>query len=179
MQFNIVFPLLIFCFFYLIVPTVVILFVRHERLIKKISTSMFIVFLAVLVICVLANIKITGNLVTVDFHDSGKWFNGDISFSFSGLHYTDIFINLTMLLPLGAVVAVSIDESGIKGFVKTIKACLITGFAFGFFIEVLQFCMPVDRNIQLSDVVFNTISVVLSGMFFYYIKFLRQKNFKI
>jgi len=169
MKLNTIFVLVVLSIFYFLVPLLVMFFVGNNKKLKIILSVLLSLFLVVLFIGVFGEIDITKEFVYIDFDFSAGFFNKDIITNFS-TYKVDRVINLIMLIPIGEVVCISAKQKNSK---FGILFAVIIGLLTGLFIETFQFILPVPRSVQLSDVVYNTISCVIGYLYislFFYLK---------
>ncbi|MBQ7466765.1 MAG: VanZ family protein [Clostridia bacterium] len=120
------------------------------------------VYVLVLLIGVLGRIDIAKQNVKIDLDFSGEFASKPINFGFSHLATFDIVINLLMLIPIGTYFV--FFNQNIKIW-KVVLFSLLIGLGVGLCIETLQFILPVKRSVQLSDALFNSVSVLLGAMY--------------
>ena len=159
--------------FYLVVPLLILFFVRNEKKLKTVLLILVGIFCFVLFVGVFGKVDITAERVYIGFDFSGKWCSKTINFQFNTTKL-DRLINLVMLMPLGEAVCIFSKRKNIKiGFL----IALIVGLGTGLLIETLQYVLPVSRSVQLSDVVYNMISAAIGYLFvsvvFYLVKLVR------
>ena len=154
----IVFILALVCYF--IIPLCVLIFVKNERCVKIITWTLLGVYLVILIIGVWARVVITPKSVKITFDYSYGFFNKPINLTFSNLRLFDIMVNLVLLMPIGMSYAILKKEKVINLLIKS----LVIGLVLGIVIEAGQFLLPVRRSIQLSDVLFNMVSMILGAL---------------
>lgn len=164
--------LTVFCF--IVLPVVLMLCIKNVKVLTIITCVMTIIFVGGLCVCVFATVSIGKDVVTIQFVNNGRWCAKTINF-FSILQKNDILINLCMLFPLGAFFVVLAQQSNLK---FQLLWSLLAGLAVGLFIETWQFILPVNRSVQLSDAVFNAISVFIGATWYWLIWQIRKKIFK-
>jgi hypothetical protein len=140
--------------------------------VTKILAVVFLcVFVGILCVGTLGQVQISRETIKISFDFGQNFCDKKISLSFSHLSTFDIVSNLVMLIPIGMFVVFFYH----KGIVKTSILLLCVGILSGFLIELCQFIFPVPRSVQLSDVVFNTISVIVGGIIGWLYLFLGTK----
>ena len=155
--------------FYLILPFVVWKFVKNRSVRNCLATIYFIGFLAVLVGGVFSKPIITRESVTIRFQYNDSWFSS--KFSLKPSTQQDTILNLLILIPIGVMVCYFNCK---KSFWKQLKLLFVVGLMFGLGIEGLQFILPINRYVQLFDVICNCLSVVIGGlMTMFWVKVLR------
>ena len=154
----------------LICATAGIVFISNKKVKLIIGTLVLSVYFAMLTLGVFAS---GTNFSNMKIHYTGQWFAKDILWSPLPANGWDLFINIIMLIPMGLYIGAFAEKPLLKS--------LLIGFGTSFFIELMQFILPVDRLPQLSDVLINTLSSVfgcLYAMCFVWIKnrFLTKKK---
>lgn len=147
------------CFF--VLPVLLVCLIKNKKVLNTIIWSVFGFYLLCLILGVWAKVGITRTKITISLDYSYGFCSESIRWGFNRLGFFDVWINLVMLIPVGVMLAFYSK----KNFVKTLCWSLVIGLLLGFVIEAVQFILPVKRYIQLSDVVFNSISVVLGVLF--------------
>lgn len=145
---------------YFVVPIFVLL-IKNKKAQNIVLWALFGIYVCILLVGVWGKIDVGKDFVFVDFDFSKGWANKNVSFSFKNLTTFDIAVNLIMFIPVGFVV----------WFKTTNRKCWCrilllvgVGLCCGLFVEIAQYILPVPRSVQLSDVVFNTISVMIGGL---------------
>lgn len=160
MKINLIAGLVITILCYLVLPFV-LLCIKNKKAKNIALISAFSCFLVILFVGVFGKIDITPSYVEISFVSTGEWCAKAFSFSFSNFTTFDIVTNLLMLIPIGFFVYYFVQSK--KWWQKTLLLLLI-GLCCGIIIEVCQFIFPIQRSAQLSDIIFNTISVLLGGL---------------
>lgn len=142
---------------YFVLPFLLILTVRNERILRIITWIIFVVYLGILILGVWTRVAIKNGVVNISLDFDYGFFNKSISWGFAGLKLFDIAVNLFMLIPIGLSYCILAP----KPFLKQLWTGVLIGLIVGFVIEIGQFLLPVKRSVQLSDVIFNTISVTI------------------
>lgn len=151
---------------YIICPILLSIFFDNKKINKIIMWTLFSLFLVCLVLGVFTNLTIVDNYVLIKIYSTGSWANKSIGFRFDNLTLFDILINLIMLVPVGVVFELLyVYKNKNTNFWKEVLWFILIGFFCGFCIEFLQFVLPINREVQLSDVVFNALSCVLGGLY--------------
>lgn len=117
----------------------------------------FLVFIPMLVCGVFSKIDI-GKTVTLTFEKSGTFFDKTFNFNPITKDVKDIIINVFMLIPVGvAFYNFASKHKLLHSFLSAlIISCLI---------EILQLILPIARTPQLTDIILNSISGLLGGVF--------------
>lgn len=156
---------------YVVVPFL-ILIIKNKKIKNALSITALIFFVAILLVGVWSKIDITKSYTQITFDFSGQWCDKTIKWNFSNISTFDLVINLVMLIPIGIFAFHFIQK--LKPWQKLI--CLVPiGILCGTAIELSQFILPVPRSVQLSDVIFNTISVFAGGLICWLYEFLVSK----
>ena len=159
MKIPIVFVVISFILFYMVLPCIVWLCARKTKLGKAIVVVCSILFGIVLFFGITSKVSITENCVIVNFDYTNKWFGKPINLNVFDIDKIDFIINISMLVPIGLVV-IYFNKRKLPN--KLLMLTLI-GLMIGLALETLQYILPVYRTVQLSDVVLNTVSVVIGG----------------
>ena len=145
----------IFCM--LIIPTALFVLLKNKPRALKICASVLLaVYLVFLFIGTTASISLKNNNIIINFYFDKPWLSLD--FSWFGLSKINTLINLFLLFPVGFVVYAFSNK---HPFLKTILISL----AISVLIELYQFVLPIHRNTELSDVIFNTLSGLISATY--------------
>ena len=139
-----------------------ILFVNNRKVKLIIATLILSAYLAMLTLGVFTSGTHFSNL-RIDF--TGKWAAKDIIWSPIPESNWGFFTNIIMLIPVGIYMGAFVE--------KPLWKSALVGLGTGFFIELMQFILPIERYPQVSDVWLNTVSVVIGclyAMFFVWIK---------
>ena len=139
-----------------------LLFIRKRKTQKIFCLVILVSFIFVLLIGVLGKIDITKQYVKIYLDFSGDFASKPINLSFAHLTTLDMFINIVMLIPIGTYF-VFFNQN--MRFWKMIVFSLLIGLGVGLCIETLQFILPVQRSVQLSDIVFNSLSVMIGALY--------------
>lgn len=154
---------------YVIVPIVLVVFLSKNKKYNAALWVVYSVFIIVLLVGVLGKIDIGEQYTRVYLDFSAMWADKPINISMQTTKM-DFLINISMLIPIGECVCLLAKNKKSKwGIVIALCFGLICGFG----IETMQFILPVHRSVQLSDFVYNTISVVIGYLYvsaIYYIK---------
>ena len=173
MTLNIPLILIVGIISYFVVPFVLLVCKRNK------STSiliwiLFAIFIAILLCGVLSKYKISGENYILYF-DFQYYTEKAINWRFWNVGVVDLIINIVMLIPIGQVVAYFAKT---ESRFKVLGALALVGLGVGLTIETLQYVLPINRSVQVSDVIFNTISVVLGGLNVWLYECIIKKLFK-
>lgn len=158
--------LFIIAFLLLFVAPIVLSFkLKNNQKALKITAIIFACFYFIaLFIGTTCEIDIDIYKTTISFDYTKNWF--DINFLIYDFDFDNILINLSMFFPLGFIVYVFFEKNP---FFKT----LIFSICLSLFIELYQFILPISRFTELTDLVFNFLSGLISA---YVCKFLIKKG---
>lgn len=147
---------------FILLPLVLLNVIKDRKKMNIAATVIFCCYLLVLFVGVFGKVEVGSSTTKISLDFSGQWCTKSIKWNFSHLSTFDIVVNLVMLIPVGIFVAYFAHRKwkiwGLLIFLVFI------GIASGCFIEIFQFILPVPRSVQLSDIVFNTISVFVGGL---------------
>ena len=162
MSFNLIFVLVMGGVCYFVLPFLLWL-IKNEKARTVLTIIFFSLFILVLFAGVFGQISIDKKTVSVSFNFDGEWFSKSINTNVDLKNITkfDLIINLVMLLPVGMFVVFMYRKARWWG-----RAILLVlfGVMSGIFIEIMQYSLPIDRYVQLTDVILNAISVVAGGV---------------
>lgn len=140
-----------------IVPTVLVFTLKTHPKALRVAT---IVFACVYFICLFIGTTCTLDIdlktVNIGFNFTEKWCS--IDFLLMDFRLGNMFVNLFMFFPLGFIVYVFAKNQPFK---KTV----IFALCLSLFIELYQFILPIYRNTELTDILFNVISGLISAGF--------------
>jgi len=159
---------------FLAIPTILMLCIKNKRALLVATCVLTAIFFVGLCICVFSQVTITPDNVTIEIISNGKWCAKSIDYSFK-VNKQDLLINLFMLFPMGAFCIVFTQHRNLK---FPILWGLMIGLIIGFLIETFQFILPVNRSVQLSDMVLNAASVVIGTIYYWVIGALRKRIYK-
>ncbi len=152
---------------YILCPIVLRLLIDKKKTNLILSLVLLFLFLIVLTLGVFTNCSVTYPSIKISFETSGVWASEHIRFNIFNLSIFDLCVNAIMLLPVGVIFTLFYYYKKPNFAVKKLFLWLfLIGFSCGLFIETMQFILPIERAIQLSDVLLNTISCVLGGVYF-------------
>jgi len=144
---------------YFILPFLILVFVRKQNLRKVLIIIMLILFSLILFVGVTSVFVIKGNMVYISFDFTYSGLNKNINWKFE-MNIIDYVINTIMLIPVG----ISIVYFNHKNISKAYVLLALVGFLVGISIESLQYFLPILREVQLSDVLLNTLSTIIGGL---------------
>lgn len=170
MTINIIF-LSIVSFLLVIVfpPIFLLIFKKHPKLIRISAIIFFVIYIALLVFCTTARFSFDGLNISLTYPNKGEWFS--LNFILCDTGVLNILVNIFLLFPIGYMVYIFSDKNN---FVK----CILISFLVSLTIETYQFVLPITRLTELTDLVFNTFSGVISGTYCALLKKLSVFDFK-
>ncbi len=145
---------------FVVLPLLLLAFMKNGKAKSAIFSVLTVLYVGVIVVGIISNLEITKTAVTINFDFSGTVGGKTINWAFENLSSYDIIINLVMLFPLGMYIAYFIRH--IRPM-NSLLICWYIGFMVGFVLELLQFVLPISRSVQLSDAIFNMISLFMGG----------------
>lgn len=151
--------ILLIVFLMLILPTILIVGLKqHQRALKICAIILSVIYFTLLFIGTTFKVYIENNNLVVYPDFTKEWFS--LNFLFSNFSLTNILVNLALLFPIGFIVFVFANK---HKFLKTI----LFSFLISVLIELYQFVLPVSRATELTDILFNTLSGVISAVYCY------------
>ena len=162
---------------YIICPIVLRLLINKKKINTILSLVLLILFLIVLFLGVFTNCSVTYPSIKISFSTNGLWASEYIRFNIFKLSIFDLCVNAIMLLPIGVIFSLFYYyKNPTLSIKKLLLWLMLIGFLSGLFIEAMQFILPIERAIQLSDIILNTISCVLGGVYFFILLKIKTKK---
>ena len=162
-------PIYIFIAIFLmfILPTLLILCLdSHQKALKICTVILSVAYFILLFIGTSFNLQIKSNNLVIYPDFTKPWFSLKfIPYNFS---LSNILVNLALLFPIGFIVSVFSKR---KAFLKTI----LYSFLVSLLIELYQFILPISRGTELTDILFNTLGGVLSGLYCFYLNKIKRR----
>ncbi len=171
MKINTILAIILAGICYIILPFLILL-IKNEKAKKTISIITLAAFVCILLVGVWGNNNFSKNEITIGFDFSGKWCDKTMKWDFQNITTFDLVINLVMLFPIGIF---AFDFLKNKKLWQKLLILFAIGLFCGSFIELSQYILPIPRSVQFSDIVFNTISVVVGGMICWFYQFVISK----
>jgi glycopeptide antibiotics resistance protein len=161
MKININFIIILSSILMVVLPTIILFaFKKHKKALKITAVIFAVVYFILLFIGTTFKFKVKGDFVFINADFSYDWFSMRfLPYSFSR---RNIIINLAMFFPIGFLVYIFSKK---HRFLKTI----IFAFLLSLFVEFYQFALPVSRTTELTDVLFNTLSGIISSIYCYFL----------
>ena len=153
-------------------------FIRYRKdnttpLFRKIFSCIFVCYMVGL-FCLVIGFEVMGKvwyelLYHMESDRTIRWFSGEFAFDldFAGRINAEVIVNFLMFLPYGILHPLSKANSSPKNTV-------LIGFASVLAIEVFQ--PIVGRAFDLTDVILNTLGIVISTSVFFGIKYITSKK---
>lgn len=158
MTINIVLSVILSVVLMVILPLMLIIFIKDKKVLNLCVKTLFAIYLCFLAVGVFGKIDIKNGNFIVEFATTDKWF--DLSkFHVYSFGTFNVLINLYMLFPVGAISCVCFERN------KFLKATLLA-FVISLFIESMQLILPIARSVELTDIVYNTLSGMIGYCFF-------------
>jgi len=144
-------------FLMIALPTILLFALKnHQKALKICTIILMIIYFSLLFIGTSFSVTVkSGNLVIAPNFNK-EWFS--LNFVAHNLSSTNILVNLALLLPTGFIVYIFAKK---HRFLKTI----LFAFLLSLFIEFYQFVLPVSRATELTDIILNTLSGVISAIY--------------
>ena len=143
-----------------LLPILLLIFLKKAKsVILGILLALYIILALAIVV---ANLSISNGLIKIQYNYDIEFNEKIINFGFNNLSIIDVIIDLIILIPIGLILAYFLRH--LKPL-TAIMFCWYFGFAFGFIFELLQFIVPVTRGVNVSDAIFNMLSLFIGGLF--------------
>ena len=138
-----------------VAPIVLVFALKNHQKALKITTIIFAcAYFVCMFIGVTCELHTTLSKTIVYFDYNHPWFSMDfLPYDFD---LDNILINLFMFFPLGFIVYVFEEK---KCFSKTI----IFALCLSILVELLQFTLPIRRFTEITDLIYNTLSGLISA----------------
>lgn len=177
---NVYFALLWAGMFLFFLPSFYMLKIKDKKLMKKTAKIYFILYVLALLVGTIAEIGKVGNCFYAKLIFDKPWFNA--SFLVANLSFDNVLINVFMFFPLGFFVyefssqklLLFFGDKDLKNsqnikiytYSHSFFLTILISFLASLFIETYQMILPIYRNSELADIVFNTLSGVVSATYF-------------
>lgn len=133
-----------------------------NQMLNRFRNLLLVFYVITLFVGVTCHVQFNDNVVSVNYEFTKIWGNKDMFWGFDNLTVLGVVLNLVMLVPLGAYVASSTKKE--MPWWQTILLACFVGLIVSLFIEAMQFELPINRVVEFSDTVFNTISAGLGAL---------------
>ena len=162
MKINICWAYAIAVLLMLIIPTILVFALKRKPKTLKVTAGVLItIYFGLLFVGTAGKISLSGENFTISFDFSKRWFSAD--FSWFETSARNVVINLFLLFPIGFAVYLFSPK---HAFLKTV----IFALAVSIFIELYQWILPIHRNSEISDILFNTVSGIISASYAEFLK---------
>lgn len=179
MDFNLVLLIILGVVCIILLPVSCFLTCSNQML-NRLRNLLFVFYVITLFVGVTCQIQFDGNIVKINYEFTKIWGNKDMLWGFENLTALGVFLNLAMLMPLGSYIASSTKVE--KPWWQTVLLACFVGLVVSLFIEAMQFALPVNRSVEFSDTLLNTISAGLGALLIVVLrkprKFIQQKIYK-
>lgn len=145
-----------------LLPMLLLLFLKNGKAKSVILGILLALYIILALAIVVANLSITNGIIKIQYNYDIEFNEKIINFGFNNLSIIDVIIDLIILIPIGLILAYFLRH--LKPL-TAIMFCWYFGFAFGFIFELLQFIVPVTRGVNVSDAIFNMLSLFIGGLF--------------
>lgn len=161
MRININLAVILMILLMVALPTILLFALKkHQKALKITAIVLAVIYFILLFIGTTFKFKIKGGFVNISADFSYKWFSMRfLPYSFA---VRNILINLAMMFPLGFLVYIFAKK---HRFFKTI----LFAFLVSVLIEFYQFALPIARTTELTDLLFNTLSGIISAIYCYFL----------
>jgi VanZ family protein len=173
MTLNIPLILIVGIISYFVVPFVLLICKRNKSIFTLVWI-LFAIFIVILLCGVLSQYAIVDWNYILHF-DFSYHVEKSINWEFWNVGIIDMLINIFMLIPIGQVVAYFAKT---ESKANILVMLVLVGLGVGLTIETLQYLLPINRSVQLSDVILNSFSVVLGGVVVWFYEWIIIKLFK-
>ena len=144
-------------FLMIIFPTILLIALKnHKRVLKICTIILSLIYFTLLFIGTTFKVTVLNGNLVIKPNFTQNWFS--LRFVMHNFSTTNILVNLALLLPIGFITYIFCKK---HKFLKTI----LFAFLISCFIEFYQFALPVARGTELTDILLNTFSGVISAMY--------------
>lgn len=147
---------------FILATILLVAFFNHDKIVKTLAIVFISFYILLLIVGVFSDCSISSSKIFIGFKPVTIWGGKTINLRFWHFSKIDLIINLFLLAPIGEVLALALIKNN-KNIKKIFFILFICGLCVGLFIETVQFFIPYSRSVQLSDVFFNTASMMLGG----------------
>lgn len=152
---------------YILCPIILRFFLHRKKTNKVFAIVLLCLYSTALILGVFTNVQISNETVVMAFSSNNTWASEPINLNIIPFTTIDFIINIVLLFPIGVVIILfDFYKRNRCNLKKSIIKLLLVGLIVGFSIEFFQFILPVERTVQLSDIILNTLSCTLGGMYF-------------
>jgi len=155
--------------FLIVLPIFLLIFNKNQKIFTTLSILFTIFYFILLIIGVTCTFNINLGFIEFYFDYSGISF-GLNKFTLYDFGIFNVLINLSMFLPLGAIIV------SFKKLKFYLWQTILISFALSFSIEFLQWALPIFRSVELTDLIYNTISGIAGYLVYFTIYYLSHKK---
>ena len=170
MDFDLPLVIVLSILMFFVAPIVCYVLCNREVL-NKIRYVFLMLYVIVLFIATTGNISFSDGVMHVDYSFTKIWGNKEMFWGFDNLTWFGVFINLFMMIPVGAYIATS---NKARSWWQTVLVACFWGMIASLAVEATQYILPVNRCVEFSDTLFNTISAGLGALMILPFKNLRR-----
>ena len=151
---SIVIVITIALFLMIAFPTILLFALKkHPKTLKTCTIILSIIYFTLLFIGTAFKVTVLNGNLVIKPNFTQNWFS--MHFLTHNFSTTNILVNLALLFPIGFIVYIFAKN---HRFLKTI----LFAFLISCIIEFYQFALPVARGTELTDLLFNTLSGLIS-----------------
>lgn len=158
MVISLITAIILSVFFMAVLPAFFLVVFYKKPALKWITLVFSILYFALLFAGVFGKVDIDAQTVSITFESNGSWFVAS-NFSWYSFDTVNVLLNLFMLFPVGAIV-LALTKKHV--FLKTV----LLSFGISLFIEFMQFVLPINRTVEVTDLLYNTLSGIIGFLFF-------------
>ncbi len=149
---------LFFALLFMVALPTIIAFVlaKHQKALKVVTIVFACAYFVALFIGTTCTLDVDLFETHIGFDFTENWCSIDfLAFDFKP---GNILINLFMMFPLGFIIYVFSNQ-------KQVRKTILFALCLSLFIELYQFILPIYRNTELTDVLYNTLSGLISALY--------------
>ena len=111
----------------------------------------------------LTSVQIVDNYISFSLPNSASYFFASYSFAFTAYNF---IINFALCLPLGFIVfsAITVNNARLNNtyYFSFTKKAFFIGLILGTLIETLQAILPINRVVDICDIIFDGVSTLIA-----------------
>lgn len=177
---NVYFALLFAGMFLFFLPSFYMLKIKDKKLLRKMAKIYLVLYVLALFVGTIAEIGKIENCFYAKLIFDKPWFNA--FFLIANLSFDNVLINVFMFFPLGFLVyafssqklLLVRDDKNLNNsqnikiytYSHSFFLTILISFFASLLIETYQMILPIYRNSELADIVFNTLSGFVSATYF-------------
>ena len=128
MVINFYLALILSIFFILVLPLLIVIFVKNNKIINILANILFVLYIFVLLIATLFKVQIGLNGVYVNFEIYGDFCSKTINFTFDHISKSDLLLNLGCIVPVGIFISLKSKSSFAFSLLKALILGLLVDF---------------------------------------------------